>query len=147
MSDSARERDPLLCSLLESRRLCLGILGAGVLHVGLTSLGASAWPCPLLQFTGIPCPGCGLGRGAALLLRGEWSEALRVHAFAPLLAPFGVLLVLAVFLREAPRAQLIAMVARIERLTIAAPIALVALLIYWLLRFTLDDPHLASLGT
>jgi hypothetical protein len=70
-----------------------------------------------------------------------------VHAFALLLAPFGVLLLLGVLLGEAPRARFIAVVARIERVTFATPVVLAALLIYWLVRFTLDGRYLRSLGS
>lgn len=47
------------------------------------------WPCPILYWTGIPCPGCGMTRALTAALRGAWREALEYHAMVwslPLLA-------------------------------------------------------------
>jgi hypothetical protein len=44
-------------------------------------------PCPWASLLGIPCPGCGLGRAAALLLRGELGSALLLHPLSPVLVP------------------------------------------------------------
>lgn len=54
-------------------------------------------PCPWASLLGIPCPGCGLSRAAALLVRGDLEGALRLHPLSPLLVP----LVLAVTARAA----------------------------------------------
>jgi hypothetical protein len=82
-----------------------------------------------------------------LLLRGEWSQALRVHAFAPVAVLFLALLLAGSVLSHAPRRKFLAIVERFERMTFAPAIALLALLIYWLLRFALDGPQFRSLGT
>lgn len=42
--------------------------------------------CLLRNWTGIPCPGCGVTRSLAALLRGDLGAALRVHPLAPVLA-------------------------------------------------------------
>ena len=50
------------------------------------------WPelpglsCPLRALTGIPCPTCFLTRATCASLRGDWHQALQLHAFGPLLA-------------------------------------------------------------
>lgn len=37
--------------------------------------------CPLVLLTGLPCPGCGMTRAAALFLRGHWKMAWQMHPF------------------------------------------------------------------
>lgn len=49
--------------------------------------------CPVVLFTGYPCPGCGLTRAALLLMEGRLLDSLAVH---PFLIP--ILLLLAAFL-------------------------------------------------
>jgi len=50
------------------------------------------WPelpglsCPLRALTGIPCPTCFLTRATCASLRGDWHQALQLHAFGPLVA-------------------------------------------------------------
>lgn len=42
--------------------------------------------CPLRALTGIPCPTCFLTRATCASLRGDWHQALQLHAFGPLVA-------------------------------------------------------------
>jgi hypothetical protein len=44
------------------------------------------WPCPLREFTGVPCPTCFLTRATAASLQAHWGEALSQHALGPLAA-------------------------------------------------------------
>jgi len=50
------------------------------------------WPvlpgliCPLRALSGIPCPTCFLTRATCASLRGDWHQALQLHAFGPLVA-------------------------------------------------------------
>jgi Protein of unknown function (DUF2752) len=46
--------------------------------------------CPIREFLGIDCPGCGATRALAALLRGHILEALRLNALFVLLLPFVV---------------------------------------------------------
>lgn len=41
--------------------------------------------CPFALCTGTACPGCGLTRAAAHLLRGDWATALSYHPLVPLI--------------------------------------------------------------
>jgi hypothetical protein len=46
--------------------------------------------CPIRQYFGIDCPGCGATRALAALLRGHLLEALRLNALFVLLLPFAL---------------------------------------------------------
>ncbi len=43
--------------------------------------------CPIHQFTGLLCPGCGATRALAAVLYGNWTEALHQNALILLLLP------------------------------------------------------------
>ena len=133
-------RRRLLSSLLESRKMCACLVGAGALHVALAASGLG-WPCPFRAGTGWPCPGCGLGSACSALAHGEVRAALRLHAFAPVvLAGLGLLFAGGV-LRRRRRAVFLAAVARCEDRTHAAEALTAAILFYWLARLFLDGPH------
>ncbi len=40
--------------------------------------------CPMLNWTGIPCPSCGLTRSFMAIVRGDLDQALSFHLFGPL---------------------------------------------------------------
>jgi len=66
-----------------------GLLPAGLtLALGLKGLHPDlpGWPCPLRALTGLPCPTCFLTRATAAALTGQLAEAVRWHAFGPLVA-------------------------------------------------------------
>lgn len=48
--------------------------------------GLPGFACPLRALTGLPCPTCFLTRATAASLRGDFGEALTLHAFGPLAA-------------------------------------------------------------
>jgi hypothetical protein len=51
----------------------------------------SFWPtCPIHQFLGIECPGCGATRALAALLHGRLHEALHLNALFVLLMPAAI---------------------------------------------------------
>lgn len=134
----AAEHRHLLGSLLASPKLCACVLGAAAAHVGLTAAGLGGWSCPMLNATGWPCPGCGLGRACVLLFHREWAAAIKMHAFAPLLVVTLGLMAAALFLPTRGRAILLAGVNWIEERTPIVPALLGALLFYWIGRFALD---------
>jgi hypothetical protein len=68
--------------------------------VGVTGVAGSVWlarwtpdpdpaatVCLLRRVTGADCPGCGMGRAAAALVRADWVLALRLH---PLSVPLAI---------------------------------------------------------
>ena len=106
----------------------IGLVAAGLAHVPV-------WTCPIRAATGVPCPGCGLTTATLALLHGHWAEAAHVHAFAYLVPPVLVLLLLSATLPDRPRRGLLAAVAFAERRGGAGVLALGGLLLYWLARF------------
>ena len=77
----------------------LGKLGAaGALSAGLWTLSVfpperfSFYPrCPIHDFTGLLCPGCGATRAVAALLHGHLLQALDLNALVVVLLPATVL--------------------------------------------------------
>lgn len=45
----------------------------------------SPFQCPILAFTGIPCPGCGLTRSFLALTQGNLSSSFSYHLLGPIL--------------------------------------------------------------
>ena len=73
-------------------------LGAGGLAAGFLALriwppGTAGFypPCPIHQFTGLLCPGCGGTRALSALAHGHVLEALRWNALTTLLLPAALL--------------------------------------------------------
>lgn len=56
----------------------------------ITGLGVDL--CPIHAVTGLPCPGCGVTRGIALVSHGDWFAALGAHPFILFLWPGLVIL-------------------------------------------------------
>lgn len=131
-------RRRVLTELLDAPGLSAAILGAGALHVGLCAAGLGGWPCPFYRATGWPCPGCGLGRACALLLRGDWRESLRAHAYAPVLLLTLAVLGIGLFLRGRARLALRRGVAWTEERLYLSTFLLWGLVVYWVLRLVLD---------
>jgi hypothetical protein len=125
---------PVLAQVMERRATGLVIGAMAAVHLGLMHWELPAWPCPVRHTLGIPCPGCGLSRAIAALLRGDWRTALARHAFAPIVLAALVLLVGMALLPEPVRRRGISGVARFERHTGLTALLLVALMVYWLVR-------------
>ncbi|HXI24433.1 MAG TPA: DUF2752 domain-containing protein [Pyrinomonadaceae bacterium] len=125
---------PLFSSILRDRRLGSVICGAALLQLILAFLNFPSWPCPIFHTLGIPCPGCGMTRATLFLVRGEWKEALTLHAFAPvLLIAFAVI----AFCAIAPRTHTERIAARIEVIESHTGITILllsGLILYWLAR-------------
>lgn len=126
-----------LASVMQSRTAALAITGVSAAQIALTLLHLPGWPCPFLQATGIPCPGCGLTRGIHLLLHGNIQDALTVHAYAPVVLVALLLIAAAALLPRPHHAQLVGAVARVERGTRISALLLVGLVVYWAARLLL----------
>ncbi len=85
-------------------------------------------PCLSRQLLGISCPGCGLQRAVALLLRGEWVDSFLMYpALLPMIVLFGFILAdLLVGIRKGTRI-----------ISILAVTTVAAILINYLIKLTL----------
>lgn len=75
---------------MRARVAALGLIGAACVgawaHVSI---------CPFAFLTGIPCPGCGLGRATLALLSGHPGDALRWHPLVFVVLPVAFVLLAA----------------------------------------------------
>lgn len=127
-------RQAILGPVLDSRGVCLGLGWAGVGQLVLTGVGWPGWTCPVLQVTGLPCPGCGLTQAVLELLTGRFGEAIVRHAFAPFVLVGVALVVVAGWLPDSHRRSLARLIGRWERASGLTGWGLIALLGYWLAR-------------
>ena len=123
-----------LSPLLRSRAVALGLSALAAAQVTLTWAGLPSWPCPVLHALGVPCPGCGLSRASAALLRGDVASALSLHAFAPVLPLVLIVVGCAGVLPEARRREMLARVEHFERRTGVTAVLAAGLVCYWLAR-------------
>ena len=56
--------------------------------------------CPIKQFIGLSCPGCGAQRAVHSLLNGKWDEALSFNYFFVIGIPYATLVSVAYFLHR-----------------------------------------------
>jgi hypothetical protein len=128
---------PVLATILRDRRLGSIICGTALLQLLLAWFGLPGWTCPLFHTFGIPCPGCGMTRATLFLVRGDWKQALTMHAYAPILI-LGLLII--TLCTVAPRNHVDKIIVRtetIERYTGITFILLSGLIVYWLARLVL----------
>jgi hypothetical protein len=126
--------DTSTSSLLRDRRVALALTATAAAQLAAVYAGVGGWPCPLRSAVGIPCPGCGLTRAVVALARGEWSESLAAHAFAPVLVVSLAAVAVAALLPRRQREAFVGLAERLERRTRASALLLAALLLYWLAR-------------
>lgn len=110
------------------------MVGAGVLHFGLSLAGLPAWSCPILAATGVPCPGCGLTRATMELLNGDFASSFHTHAFAPIFLLALLLMVVTFVLPEKQRTNIIAKITRFETRSGITAWVLCFLMLYWAAR-------------
>ncbi|MCR5791923.1 MAG: DUF2752 domain-containing protein [Lachnospiraceae bacterium] len=68
--------------------------------------------CPIVRFTGFPCPGCGMTRAVFALIKGDFGQAYEYHACVYLVIPFLLYCIVFRYLlgREIPGVKKILMV-------------------------------------
>ncbi|WP_017304931.1 DUF2752 domain-containing protein [Spirulina subsalsa] len=78
------------------RLLKLSVVSSPILGAYFFSTGdlSSPFACPLREFTGIPCPGCGLTRSLMAIAQGHLSQSLSYHILGVFLFLFLVLALL-----------------------------------------------------
>ena len=127
-------RTPIFSNLLLERGMCLGVVGSGVVHLGLSLAGLPSWNCPILAATGVPCPGCGLTRASMALIRGDFLQSLQIHAFAPIVMFAMLLTSVTLALPDTKRDVMIEKISRFENASGVATWALFSLMLYWAFR-------------
>lgn len=124
----------MLASLLRSRKLCLILVAAAIVHFGLMLLGLPSWQCPIRHTLKVPCPGCGISRATIELLQGHFDHAFRIHAFAPIVVFVGGLVLSAIVLPKSRRIRLVRTIERIEQRTGITTVIIISAFVYWLIR-------------
>ena len=125
---------PTFANMLQNRAETLAIVGVGTAQVGLHLLGLPGWACPFKALFGIPCPGCGLTRATDFLLHGQISNAMQMHAFAPLFLGAFVLMAAVLVLPKVHSASLVSKVAWVESKTGLTTWFAMGLMLYWFVR-------------
>lgn len=136
---------PLLSPVLADQRISLSIVGSLGVHLTLVTLDLPSWYCPIRQGLNIPCPGCGLSRAIALLLRGNWQQSLKVHAFAPLAVITLSLIMFSAILPAKYRKKLANFFKQLETKIPLVSSLLITLIIYWLIRMLIFPKILYNL--
>jgi hypothetical protein len=94
--------------------------------------------CTLHRYTGAPCPGCGMTRSGANLVRGHFRRAFQFHPFGYVLVPVLFGLVAISLLPSAWRAALASRLSRRERLLrVLYLTAIWTFLVFGIVRFIL----------
>ena len=133
-STRIRWNTPILALVMQERWL-IALLGTAIsLQVVLTAMELTAWPCPVKSALGIDCPGCGLTRAIVLLVQGNWTATVHLHAFAPLAVVIGILLTTGSLLPTKIRHHVINRLAAFEKRSGIATWLILSVLIYWAYR-------------
>ncbi len=130
-------RYPVLGSLLQTRRACVVLSVVLVLQLVSAGLGVSVYQCPILKLTGVPCPGCGLSRGAVAALLLDPAGVVWWNAFGPAALLAVVLILLTGLLPERHRRAWVGRIAWIEQKTGITNTAFILLWLYWVGRLVL----------
>ena len=125
---------PTLAPILQKRHILILPAGLAVVQIALTAAGWGAWKCPIYSVSGVPCPGCGMSRAMLLLVSGQWSAAIHMHAFAPVLLAAVIGFAVAGILPRRQLENILFRIATVERYTGIVVILTLAMLIYWGLR-------------
>ncbi len=129
---------PLVAPIARQTALALALGIAGVIQVLAALFNLPLIPCPLLHATNIPCPGCGISRACAALLRGKWSQSMRLHALAIFFLIAIPLLLFAALLPPRSRTLYCDRLEKFERATGITRLLLIATFLYWLGRLLYD---------
>jgi hypothetical protein len=133
-----RPTQAIFASVIRNPKDARVLAGLGFLHLVLAYVGFSGWRCPIFLATGVPCPGCGLTRGTAALLRGDWKAMVEAHLFAPVFLGAAVITGITALVPETWRKRIIDWIEKIEGQTQIALLIIISLFVYWGLRLGLQ---------
>jgi hypothetical protein len=120
--------------MLRSTKMCRALAIGLAIQITLVASGLPGFPCPIHDVFGLPCPGCGLTRACTALVHGDFIDALRRHAFSPVVAMSAIAFVLLAVSPAPARARVADTVERLERRYGLSILLFVALVLYWLAR-------------
>jgi hypothetical protein len=121
-------------ALLRERPVCTGLLLSGVGLVVANLLGWKVWLCGFREFTGLPCPGCGMTRSMAALTHGHWESGIAHHPLGPLLFLGALSTAIITLLPQRSRTQILPYIQASEQRTGWTLLCCTALLGYGLYR-------------
>lgn len=107
----------LAAYLVRERSLGLAMVGGGLIYFVIAALGWYSLPCPFLEVTGKPCPGCGMTRACFALLRWDLADVLKMNPFGPVFAVFWAVVGFGVALPQPWRGRFAGRIGVIERKT------------------------------
>ena len=125
---------PVLAAMLQSRRLIRILTGLGMIQVFAAGMGLGGWQCPIRFALDVTCPGCGLTTAITILLKGDWTAAVRMHAFAPLMMILLILMAVVSILPFKYQHKVSIGIAALERRTGIIAIGLISMVVYWAMR-------------
>jgi len=140
-----KSNQAVFASVIRNPRDSRLLAGFVFIHLALGYFGIPLWDCPLLLATGVPCPGCGLTRGTAALLRGDWRSMAESHLFAPVFLGAAVITGITALVPETWRERIIDHIERIEKRTRITLLIMVSLFLYWGLRLCLQRDFFIAL--
>ncbi len=144
MADSRRLSLSFLGSLLKTRTATAICAGFAIAQLFLMIARLPAIPCWFYEWTGIPCPLCGISRAIGALFRGHIRESFAWHPFGPAAVLLAVLLCVAATLPEWRRVALSRYIQRIEERTAASAVLMLLLFVFWILRLAVPALALAQ---
>lgn len=118
------------------------VLVATVAILGGTHLmGWSLFPCVFASTTGLPCPGCGMTRATAALLKGQWGPAMNYHPFSPGFLAMGALVTWTALTPKHWSDPVARWMKRVEQRTFLPLLFLVCAFIYGLIRMAVPSTN------
>jgi len=130
---------PLFSKLLEHRGWSIWVVAFAAVQLCLVNAGLIGSVCVIRSLTGVPCPGCGLSRAVVHLFRGEWSESIHDHLFAPVFLLGLLILTLVSTFPSKWHRRIVAQIAVWEECTGITTILVGLLLLYWSTRLVLTQ--------
>jgi hypothetical protein len=125
---------PVFGPVIRDRRTSVGMATLAGVQIVAALLHVRTIGCPMLQGTGVPCPGCGLSRACGALLRGDLRAWVGLHLFAPLFIIAAGVLVVSILLPAGRREALANWMEAVEARLGVVPLTFTALTIYWMTR-------------